>query len=295
MNEIYNITKKLVDCQKYLYEIEINNLKNTPIYSKTIYDINQLLKKEDEIYKNLNISLQEIDRIIIENINNLENAKDEFEASYYKRIISKLIDIQNNLKSEQMKNAFDSSILVNGTKIQDKIYNCLGTLYFKILDEFINDDKYASIKNELLKVKYNLSLVYDELEKNMVNNNFNVPSDIYNDIYFEGQLSNIPIKATAKLIDMELIKAIEHSTVELILPSRLKPSEIIIHTCLIRAAFSIMSNNGRHDYTNIVNSLLNDDKLPVKNDEEKYLLKCINDYNGDRTKVKTLYLGIKLN
>ena len=128
----------------------------------------------------------------------------------------------------------------------------------------------------------------------MVDTNFDIPDDIYNDIYFEGQLSNLPIAASTKLTDIELFKSIESATTDLLTPKKLGAFQIISHICLVRAALAIMSDKGRSDYIEIVNSLLNDNDLYISDFQKQYLLKGIGSYNIDRRKVKIISLGINI-
>lgn len=294
MNSVYAITNKLLSCQKDLYELELNGLKNTPLGQSLILQMKKLLEEEENMYKNLNLSLKEIDGIIQKHIKAIQSISDEFEKAYYKRILIKLVCVQNVRNQKQISELFGGLEITNGTKIQNKIFKCLGFLYFSILKEYINDPAYASIKDQLLKNKYTLSFVHPDLEKAMIDTVFNISDDIYNDIYFEGQLANLPITASAKLTDIELLKSIEGATANLLTPERLKSLQIISHICLIRAALAIMSDKGRNDYLEIVNSLLNDNDLHLDENKKQYLLKSIGSYNIDRRKVKIISLGINI-
>ncbi|CCY27893.1 unknown [Acholeplasma sp. CAG:878] len=294
MNSVYAITNKLLSCQKELYELELNGLKNTPLGQSLILQMKKLLEEEENIYKNLNLSLKEIDGIIQKHIKVIQSISDEFEKAYYKRILIKLVCVQNNRNQKQISELFGGLEVTNGTKIQNKIFKCLGFLYFSILEEYISDPAYASIKDQLLKNKYTLSFVHPDLEKAMVDTNFDIPDDIYNDIYFEGQLSNLPIAASTKLTDIELFKSIESATTDLLTPKKLGAFQIISHICLVRAALAIMSDKGRSDYIEIVNSLLNDNDLYISDFQKQYLLKGIGSYNVDRRKVKIISLGINI-
>ncbi len=55
-----------------------------------------------------------------------------------------------------------------------------------------------------------------------------------------------------------------------------------------------MSDKGRSDYIEIVNSLLNDNDLYISDFQKQYLLKGIGSYNVDRRKVKIISLGINI-
>lgn len=46
MNSVYAITNKLLSCQKELYELELNGLKNTPLGQSLILQMKNYLKKK---------------------------------------------------------------------------------------------------------------------------------------------------------------------------------------------------------------------------------------------------------
>ncbi len=293
--DAYNLTCKIVNYQKKLYSLEINGLKDSNEYNYIIQELKQLIKEEKNAYESLVISEDELENNLNNLIERFNNTDDEFMKSYYKRILSFLSDI---LSKQTIKNLSEAIINKNTTKINDsssiinKAFTCLGLIYFSILNEYINNPIYSDIKNKLIEKKYSFSLIYPELEEKMLNYRFNVPSSIYNDMFFEGQLSNIPISISLRILDAQLLIVVEEPTVELVRPNKLKKEEVINDICFIRASITLMSDKTRNNYFEIVDSLLNDKDLQIK--ENQYLQESVANYTEDVKKVKTLSLGIQI-
>lgn len=292
----YKLTYKIINYQKELYDLEINGLKNSNKYNYIIHELKQLIKEEELFFKNLVISETKLENEIDKCFDKISN-HDEFIKSYYRRILYFLTNILSKQTIKKLNEIFISkkdTMVSDGSNMKDKLFTCLGLIYFSTLNEYINDLAYSNIKNKLVEKKYTFSLIYPELEEKMLNYNFDVPNSIYNDLFFEGQLSDIPIPISSRLLDAQLLTFVEDYTVELTRPNKLKKEDIVNNICLIRSSITLMSDKTRNCYFEIVSSLLDDKDLQMNEEQKQYLLESIGNYNKDMKKIKIISLGIQL-
>ena len=103
-------------------------------------------------------------------------------------------------KEEVLENQSSRNILViNASIIKDFVNTVL-----IILNSYLSDSKYNTINDLLLSFKYSLSFLYEDIEKDFLENDFN----INNDLYWESN-----VVADYYRLDREKLNAIKRGTV----------------------------------------------------------------------------------
>ena len=186
INETYANLKKLEIIDKKEskeYQSLMERLKSSLALEKSIYDrfpndlevlsnIERLINSKEEYWINFNLQ---------ENINAILNHHNLIKLRIHLNLFSKMLNIKNadfiiNVNDEDiLENQTSRNILViNATIIRDFLNTLL-----TILNSYLNDDKYSTIKDLLLSFKYDLSFLYKELEDDFLENNFNINTNLY--------------------------------------------------------------------------------------------------------------------
>ena len=215
------ITSSINETYGKLKELEINNKKESKEYQSLIEGLKSSLELEKFIYekipKDINV-LTQIEQTICNSKDNWINfsLQDNINAilSHHDlvnlRINLKLFNIMLAIKNADfiinvnnnnvLENQSTRNILIiNTTIIRDFINSIL-----IILNSYLYDSKYNVIKDLLMDVKYSLSFVYEEIENDFLENNFN----INNDLYWEATAI-----ADYYRLDREKLSAIQRGTV----------------------------------------------------------------------------------
>ena len=190
------ITESINETYAKLKELEINNKKDSKEYQSLIASLKSSIELEKSIYdrfpKDLDI-LSKIDYKIsgIEEFWINYNLQDNFNAIIDKNnlinrrihlnLFNRMLAIKDadfiiRVSNEDvLKNQNSQNILViNVTIIRDFINTVL-----TILNSYLIDSKYDKIKDLLLNIKYGLSFIYEEIENDFLENNFNINNDLY--------------------------------------------------------------------------------------------------------------------
>lgn len=194
----YETVKQLIDLSTTiknlycdLYQLEISTGKQTSKYNEIILKIKQLLKIQEEVYLRLKenpSSNEKILNYIISNYKNnlsdvnFHNQLVEFDDSIIAiRIASKLsknsIDNLENKESGLEKDIFSAiniSFEVKRNVLLD-IIHCL----LAVNESYITFSKEFDVNMILKKVKYVVIFLYPELEKEFLENNFEVNKNPY--------------------------------------------------------------------------------------------------------------------
>ena len=199
INNLIKITKKIYLLYQRLYKLDIEDKKDTKEYKDIIKQISSLKEEENKLY-NLDFSKYEeylsfiseklssnVNTKTIENIINLD-----YNNLHFQRILITLFNEMMNHKDAgkelipkeltEMKELIkDINIpkLFNGSIIlQDNIKEDILHAFLFFFEEEINYKSNRYLKNKLLKIKYHTSFINQNIEKEMLKNNFNL-SDLY--------------------------------------------------------------------------------------------------------------------
>lgn len=199
------------------------------------------------------------------------------------------------------------SLIDKGVNVNDSIkkamyfYNSMETellmnfLYF--LNIRIKDENNLEIKKDFIKLKYFTSFIFDNVEKKMINNNFDI-NEIIN--YSDNAYTDIPIDRK----DFEFIRNYYNSEIiaeninTIISVSDLDITEnypyILISESLIKSAllnindeFMMSISSNFHD---IIESKTFIEEHPYSNISEEIIINCFKRTRQDKRKVKSLTL-----
>ena len=254
INKIIELTKKIFKIYTYLYQLEINNKKETPLYQEYLNNLELLLDIENDYYQDIPIS--NIDFYI--KYSNRANTfqyftdytlilNDYSDSFIYKRIFNKLFKIKtsNRIKiyqeniDELGKTYFDIDNIIYQTIHED----VLNSFLFEI--EKTNNLDYQS---ELKRIKYIVSFLNQNIEKHLkynfhISNNLYISNRILSDTFMvlEEDYQNILVNYYEKYISKEL----EHINNNHLLANDnyFEKFRLLLITCLIKAFNNVNENN----------------------------------------------------
>lgn len=213
LKRLLDITKNILDTYNDLYHLEVNNRINSLEYDQLLAALKFYIEMENNLYQ----ELTDLKRIydIEDYLFDMEMPDFDTEIEYIKdnniEMMMK-IRINNRLTSLIYKLPFDEDSnldeldsieeyefteedlefldrLPSPEEIEKESTNdaylehaveidILNTI-LAILRECLNDNKNIDIRDELLKLKYNISFVYSDIEISLVENYFNIPEILY--------------------------------------------------------------------------------------------------------------------
>ncbi len=215
------VTSSINETYTKLDELEANDKKENSEYKSYIASLKSSLELEKSIYERFPNDLDVLSKIeyvindnkdywlnfnLQENIDAILNHNNYIKLRIHLKLFNKMLGIKNaefiintNDKDVLNKQSTRSILIINATVIRD----FLNTLVV-ILNSYLNDPKYNVIKNLLLDVKYGISYLYEEIENDFLENNFNINSDLY-------WVANVV--ADYYQLDTQKLKAIQRGTV----------------------------------------------------------------------------------
>ena len=190
------ITSSINETYAKLKELEIKGEKESKEYQSLIESLKSSLELEKSIYdrfpKDLDI-LSNIDYTISskeefwinfnlqDNINAILNNYSLIKLRIHLNLFDRMLAIKDadfiisTNKKDVLENQTPRNILIiNATVIRDFVNTLL-----IILNSYLNDSKYNTIKDLLLNFKYGLSFLYEDIEKDFLENDFNINKDLY--------------------------------------------------------------------------------------------------------------------
>lgn len=182
-----------------LYKLEISNKKYTKEYEKTIKYLNDTLELETYMYNQILLSIDKTNAIIDYLCN--DRMGEGFDESIdnllmqrkYDKKISRVIvflkkqtlkddnEVRKLFREKDFYNnstQFQRKTTIKEAKKEMKMFEILERetviKFLRILEEFIKDESYSSLKEQLLKAKYDVSFVYKTIEPEIIFNKFNI-------------------------------------------------------------------------------------------------------------------------
>lgn len=307
-----------------LEQLDINNKKNSQEYITLINKLKQEIIKENNKYKNANLTSEQ-KTIIIELL--ATNPK-----SYKKDNIDTIINQQNNdlitrrvfnilinqtiTNIDYTKNHIPNKLLEllntcglstndnksykeinNYTKIQLAISNDINLLFLSILQENINLWKYSQYKNNLLNAFYSTLFINKDIEEQLINNNFNIE----NNIYMNSKLTNDLLKYNSiiyniitsllvePLIDTHITNLLKIKDTEYNYPSINIYS--ILTECYIRSLLTFLPQDKIQYLKKQFHYLITNQNYPKDNrNSQETIINCFKNIKHDKSKKRIISL-----
>jgi len=308
INNLIKLTQLIDDLYVKLYELEINNKKETPEYKKFIGYLNILLEKESNKYKEYNLTVSKcsgwVNYLLDDKLP--ESTQFDFKISLnqdysyraIKRILNRLLNIIESSKiyNDTISNDLKNDIGKRGIKLSEEAINHSVTssvrmrkslefdihnLYLSLLEGKINDGVYKSIKNDLIHSKYNFSFMNKDIEIGMVANNFKIDPTLYIGSKMVSQLQYIDESLYNFFKDSYGIKMLMEQIVELLkiededYNNRNKLTTSILRQNLINAILLTISDEIINDIKKEYKEMIETDFYalnPISNDMSKGLI-----------------------
>lgn len=210
LNELKDISDMIRTSYIKLEKLEIDGKQNTKKYYETIEYLKSQIEMEENVYRKYCLNYKDAHSLAIIvkkelfNKNELGSLKSltaennsilngKFDDALERRILYKLIEYMgkdtngtlNQIINKEPVLAILSNIdpsieneLEKTSLISSSIKYDTYILVLKYLEEYINNDKYKSIRNTLIKIKYNILYTKTITEYSLINNSFNIPKDI---------------------------------------------------------------------------------------------------------------------
>jgi len=191
VNSLLNISYSIYDSYLNLVELDNKGLKENYEYQRIINNLKTTIYLEESLYEKLGdnpIVLQSfIDYIINpEDSWDLGNEltivlNDNIKELIRTRVYLKIID-KRQQNSYKVKISYDKEIMdeFNGLiNISLNVKKDLINTILRILNLYLNDNKYESIFNKLNNIKYNIEFIYSFVEDELINNDFVINKNFY--------------------------------------------------------------------------------------------------------------------
>lgn len=317
-NTISNIYDKL-------YHLKITGQKNSYEYNQLLDILKEAIKEENKKYQAANLTLEQKLKIIellsstpntlkIEDINTIinQNDNDKVQRRIINILINQVITNIDYTKDSIPKEIFEffksSGIPINNnqaykeinnySKIQLSINNDIIIVFLAILQETLNISKNNKYQKQLIKALYTSSFINKDIEKQLIENKFDISTNIYISSKFINDLLNIDhitydllatlivenqiithIKDILKIKDAEY----ENSTISM---------SSIIGQCYIRALLTFINddqvyelNEQFHKYIETPTYLEEHQKDKIS---EQAIMNCFKSIKFDRTKKRII-------
>lgn len=307
LKELLKITRNIKFIYQDLYNLEINNKKNSDEFKKTTKILKYYIHKEDELYEVINNSIERLyfycDYLFPNGCSEFEEEiemlKNDNENDIFRmRLSNRLNFLINNYSfdddlSEDEENVFDDELAVFTLEeeykrcllvenfVKEDIYNAILT----ILDKYINQEEYSFMKNKLIKFKYNYSYMCKTTECSMLNNNFSISDKLYIESIliseFLGVEENYTFKNIRNFID-ELYNDQMRDLSYLIREEKnkdIRNEQIILTIVLLRAIIMFMTKDEVINFKNTVNL-----ELLLSMLDNKMVIEIINEMFSEREK-----------
>jgi len=305
-----------------LYELEINNQKDTDEYKKQLSFLNIAIDLENRLYNKLNFDEDKTSATIKYLV------KFEFHKDYiaeeecllnqdYKNInilritrklLNKLESTEKGFKEIYLDN--DEEFIGNSlifvqkqTKILKEISKDIYNSYLLFLKEYINDKNNSLYKNDFIKSKYIFSFIYENIEDQMLKNNYEISDDLYLSSRFLSDIFGVSLDMYNYMKDNYSQKVLEPYISDFIkirdLDYNNKRNYIcaIFNCCYIRACLLNMSDEAINDANYEFHELIESEEYIKNYSNEKIsenlIIECFKKVKTDRQKAKKLSFRIK--
>lgn len=188
--------------------------------------------------------------------------------------------------------------------IRKEIENDLLKTYLLFLQEFIDNQNYSKFKLHLIRSKYNTSFINNNVEKDMIFNNYEIIKTlsinsqtiaVFNKIDLE-QYNLFKNKYSRSICTKQIFELIEINDMDY--KDITKASISILRQCLIRSSFQLMDDNLISDINDAFHNLIKCNEYlarhPQNNISEQLIDDCFNSIKKDKNKINVIMLKSNL-
>ena len=326
INKIIKVTTTINNIYNQLFNLENHNKENNDQYRKAINNLKIASLVEDDLYERLNLNYEKIiaiDEYLFSDFNEelLDDLENIANQNYNNRILHRIKNILFNKFLTDYKTINPNEVIKqmedcnykNPSKVFDYINNSIVdkiikkdilNAYLVFLQEYINKDnqlhKNQVFKTYLLNSKYNVIFINKDIEKEMIDSNFNIDEFIYIGSKFIADVleSSINMYEATKNNLAEEICMTQFANLLKIEDQDYKniQNEItsIISTSLIRAALLLMDDtnitNVNYNFLELIESEEDLEEKINNTISQQIIENCFKKNKNDINKVFTLSL-----
>lgn len=174
--DIFNLNKKIAKLYNKLTDLEINQLIDTLEYKNIKKYISICQEIENELYQKLDcdkflIYLEYLQEDLYDNISDYDVICSDFEdLILHKRIYNCISSMETSLIIEDIQNENDDSLDSQRIMLVNTIHEDFLNLFIFFLNDFINNPIFNQYKEDLIKAKYKVYFLNNQLEKMFLQN-----------------------------------------------------------------------------------------------------------------------------
>lgn len=320
---VIKITAYIDGLYNQLYKLEIGNKKETLEYKKCIDNLSNAILKEKELYEKIDNSLVYIlNDYILKNMikDDLESDFESFMLhDYQNRIVRRILFTLDGKivplieEKEDSNSLFQLVSLVCQTKSKQKTFEAIvgikkldKSLETDLLNTFLSfleehmEEQSSKIKKEAIKIKYNVSFVNKDVEANLIEEQFNIPSDLFLNSKWNAQVLNLEANVYDLAKDIYASVIAQNQIYQLLRITDTEYKEfdqqitIIFRHCFMEAALIFMSREKvREEFDNFVKSKHYRAKYKDNGKSVGLIEQVFSKIEDKRSKPKVISLAIK--
>ena len=174
--DIFNLNKKIAKLYNKLTDLEINQLIDTLEYKNIKKYISICQEIENELYQKLDcdkffIYLEYLQEDLYDNISDYDVICSDFEdLILHKRIYNCILSMETSLIIEDIQNENDDTLDSQRIMLVNTICEDFLNLFIFFLNDFINNPIFNQYKKDLIKAKYKVYFLNNQLEKMFLQN-----------------------------------------------------------------------------------------------------------------------------
>ncbi len=187
LNKILDLSKKILKIYSILFKLEIKHLKPSKVYSRYLNYLDVLLDLEDEYYKmipiekiDLYITYSDRGKTFITFSDYSLIINDFYDFYFAKRVYNHLKKIKDSYKISSYQKGFikEDEFFDQVKFIEAKIENEIAKLFLYYIEQEKKSLKNNDYKNGLTSIKYILSFLNMDIEKELTPN-FEINDNLY--------------------------------------------------------------------------------------------------------------------
>ena len=174
--DIFNLNKKIAKLYNRLTNLEINQLIDTLEYKNIKKYISICQEIENELYQKLDcdkflIYLEYLQEDLYDNISDYDVICSDFEdLILHKRIYNRISSMETSLIIEDIQKENSDTLDSQRIMLVNTIHEDFLNLFIFFLNDFINNPIFNKYKEDLIKAKYKVYFLNNQLEKMFLQN-----------------------------------------------------------------------------------------------------------------------------
>jgi len=294
---LLNISSSIHNNFIKLLDLERNGQKETEEYKSLISSINSSKLLENSIIDRLlsseELSFSDIQKELLneKEIRALDAELDvaingNTDELIKRRVYVRLKDKVRTKKVE--RNYFDSKLIKFRSLLEEDFINTTLT----ILNEVIHNEN--GHQNTLLSFKYNLAFLYEFVENDLLEHDFNINPTLYWNAQFYAELKKLS-PHNIKFHSFRVVRTIIDTAIEEILNSENDYSKVMILQIILRASLLFAGEDlVKCHKENFEKEIFAKTMLKSHSDREEIILTTINKFYEDRDLPSIINLGVSL-